>query len=97
QAARSARLALGLPDSRKVGLSVNAGNRPGHIHLAVGRARSARRRYIRPLSLRAQASSDHHDANPNKTMHDATLNYTAPFMHMIMVRLEVRPERVDDF
>jgi hypothetical protein len=60
-----------LPDSRKVGLAVQPGNRPGHIHLAIGRARSPGSRLVQPLGLRAQASSKKSYSYPDITTHTA--------------------------
>jgi len=63
-----------LPDSRKIGLAVHAMNRPGHIHLAIGRAWSPGSRLVQPLGLRAQASCNKHHSNPDKTTHVLILN-----------------------
>jgi hypothetical protein len=72
QAARRPGLGLDLPDSGKIGLAVQAGNRRGHVHLAIRRSRSPRHRLVQPLGFGGQGCcSDKRYSNPNVTTHIA--------------------------
>ena len=57
-------VALHLPDAREIGLAVQARHRPGHVDLAVARARCSCHWMVHPLRAGRHTGHDARDRNP---------------------------------
>src|SRR6185503_16662315 len=66
QSARSARIALYLPQARKIRLTVHLWDPPGHVHLAVARARRTRGRLMQPLRTHRNTSGESSCGDPHQ-------------------------------